>query len=150
MPPSPPEISTLPAERTRRRCNKVERFQDLEEGEPLLSPLLAGYAAIYCAALATSSSSAITRLASLDTTSAAGAGTSFASVGPACSRSLWLRLLRMPYWPRVAFGPKPPEWTLSSSPPPRTPYQEGWDLYLHCRKHCRLKRYYHCWFCNFK
>ncbi len=44
----------------------------------------------------------------------------------------------------------PPEQTPPCPPLPRTPYQESWDLRLHCRKHYHHKRCSHCWFCNFK
>jgi hypothetical protein len=44
----------------------------------------------------------------------------------------------------------PPETMPPSPPLPRMPYQEGWNLCLHCRKHYHQRRYFLCWFCNFK
>jgi hypothetical protein len=46
-------------------------------------------------------------------------------------------------------APAPLEQT-PSSPLSGTPYQEGWELCQHCRKHYHRKSYFYCWFCNFK
>jgi hypothetical protein len=58
--------------------------------------------------------------------------------------------LPLPASPPLPLRVAPPETTPSSPPPPRTLYQEGWNLCLHCRKHFHHRRYFLCWFCNFK